>query len=151
MFSNQKNKWNLGVKSKKQLAQQLSTSLKLRSRLRSRKKKRRNVAKVIKIHWFIFGICSISHGLIYPLYPSPVALTQGVLSLQDEQTFQMRYNMSANSWWFQKYKPSNLKAIFVNPFKQGSPYLDRFTKSSFNFDGLYFWNQRELGDILYLI
>ena len=35
----------------------------------------KNVAKVIKVYWFTFGICSISHGLFYPLYPSPVALT----------------------------------------------------------------------------
>ena len=37
--------------------------------------------------------------------------------LQDEQTFQMRYNMSSNSRWFQKYKLSKLKELFVIPSK----------------------------------
>ena len=69
----------------------------------------------------------------------------------DEYTFQMRYNMSANTKWFQKYKPEKSKEPFVNPPKWGLPYLNGFTKISFNFDGLYFWNHWEFGDILYLI
>ena len=36
--------------------------------------------------------------------------------LENEETFQMRYNISPNSQWFQKYKPSKLKEQKVNPF-----------------------------------
>ena len=35
----------------------------------------KNVAKVIKIHWFIFDKCSILPELIFTTYPSPLALT----------------------------------------------------------------------------
>ena len=49
-----------------------------------------------------------------------------------DYTFKMRYITSLNSWL-------------------GSPYLDGFVFCSFNFDGLYFWNQREFGDPMYLI
>ena len=37
--------------------------------------------------------------------------------LENEETFQMRYNMFPNSQWFQKYKPSKLKEQDVNPSK----------------------------------
>ena len=44
-----------------------------------------------------------------------------------------------------------LTGVTIIYFVKGLSYLDEFTKSSFKFDGLYFWNHWEFGDMLYLI
>ena len=68
------------------------------------------------------------------------------IQIGNDKTFQMRYIMSLNSHWFQKYKPLKLNDKKTVHF---STKTDIFLL--FNFDGWYFLNQWEFRDIMYLI